>query len=126
MPQMNLANIKAVIFDMDGLMFNTEDIYRMAIIKMGESRGKEFKDEIHQKMMGKAAYEDVRVLIDEWGLDETAEDLFKEREKNFQDFFEIRIKAEKGLFELIDAINSHGLRKVIVTGSVMNIAKMSL
>ena len=117
---------KAVIFDMDGLMFNTEDIYRAASTKIAESRGKTFTDEIHRKMMGRAALEDTQIFVDELQLDDTSKEIFDEREEMYKQIVKNEIEAEQGLFKLLDILDKKDLRKCIVTGSVREIVDINL
>ncbi len=122
----DLTKIEAVIFDQDGLMFNTEDVYRAAIERMGLKRGKVFTNEIHRKMMGRAAYEDVSVLLEAWGLNEDVHAAFEERQRDFIEASDSLMHPEPGLFELLDAVEQLGLRKAIVTGSVRALTDRNL
>ena len=47
-----MTKIKAVAFDMDGLMFNTEDIYDEVGQIVLSKRGKNFTNDLKLKMMG--------------------------------------------------------------------------
>ena len=44
--------IRAVVFDMDGLMFNTEDVYTVVGCELLRRRGLEFTSELKDAMMG--------------------------------------------------------------------------
>ena len=56
--------IEAVIFDMDGLMFNTEDIYNVVGDTILESRGHKFTLELKLLMMGLPGIKAFQVMID--------------------------------------------------------------
>jgi len=122
----DIKTIKAVIFDMDGLMFNSEDVYRAATNIIAKRRGKIFSDAIHQQMMGRSALEDTQILVDEWGLNETSEVIFNEREVLYKKIVDKEIVAEKGLFDLLNILEKRSIRKCIATGSVKEIADINL
>ncbi|MFH1632000.1 MAG: HAD family phosphatase [bacterium] len=122
----DLSKIKAVIFDMDGLMFNTEEIYRMAQTEMARRRGKEFTDEIHRGMMGKASGEDVQVMLDAWGLDEDQMKAFNERNELFLSFVDDHIEPEKGLMRLIEVLSDNNMRMMIASGSTKQIIEKNV
>ena len=63
-----------VIFDMDGLLINTEDLYTRALSKFCRNYGKEFTMEIKMKQMGRKTEEAAKVLIDALDLPCTVED----------------------------------------------------
>ena len=44
--------MRAVVFDMDGLMFNTEDVYTLVGTEMLRRRGHAFTAELKDAMMG--------------------------------------------------------------------------
>jgi HAD superfamily hydrolase (TIGR01509 family) len=126
MSQPDISGIKAVIFDMDGLMFNTEHVYRAAIERMGRTRGKVFTNEIHRRMMGRGVLEDVGVLKEAWDLPESREELFQERRKLFLELVDKMIKPAPGLIELLEVLRATGMRLAIVTGSSRELAERNL
>ncbi|MFO0262762.1 MAG: HAD family phosphatase, partial [Planctomycetota bacterium] len=56
------AAIEAVVFDMDGLMFNTEDLYDLVCDEILQRRGQRFSLELKLQMMGRAAEEAWNIL----------------------------------------------------------------
>eukprot|EP01024_Parvocaulis_polyphysoides_P041715 TRINITY_DN38288_c0_g1_i2.p2 TRINITY_DN38288_c0_g1~~TRINITY_DN38288_c0_g1_i2.p2 ORF type:complete len:237 (+),score=29.42 TRINITY_DN38288_c0_g1_i2:32-712(+) len=79
---MSLGEVKYVIFDMDGLLLDTESIYTQVQQEILQKYGKKFTWELKAKMMGRKALEAGQILIDELGLDGqlSAEQFIKERE----------------------------------------------
>ena len=45
--------IRAVVFDLDGLMFNTEELYQQVGTELLRRRGKQFTPQLLDKMMGR-------------------------------------------------------------------------
>ncbi len=80
----NSPKLKAVIFDLDGLMFNTEELYQYVGGRLLKRRGKEFDDELLDKMMGTPQRVALQLMIDYHGLDATVADLSRETEEVFR------------------------------------------
>src|SRR5258708_24239976 len=60
----NRSAIRAVVFDLDGLMFNTEDIFNEVGRVVLQRRGKEMTRELLQQMMGRRAPEALGLMIE--------------------------------------------------------------
>ena len=72
-PTMKRADspLKAVVFDLDGLMFNTEDLYQQVGSEVLRRRGKQFTSDLINEMMGRKADKALQLMIDWHGLNDT-------------------------------------------------------
>jgi HAD superfamily hydrolase (TIGR01509 family) len=109
--------IKAVVFDFDGLMFNTEEIFNRSGRELLRRRGLEMTPELLTLMMGRRADEAFPLMIAELGLTESAADLRAEERTIFQDMLWTDVAPMPGLFELLTAIESRALPKGVATSS---------
>lgn len=109
--------IKAAIFDMDGLMFDTESAYSVVHGAMSKKRGKEFTLELKNSFMGKRASEVVEALNIYWGKNENIEDLFKEQDIELVRIYTQSVEKLKGLDSLLAFLNEHSIRRCIGTSS---------
>ncbi len=75
----NMSSFIAIIFDMDGLIIDSERYYREVIREMGVRRGKVVTPQTIWDGMGRSSIESLRVLKKDLDLDETPEDLLEER-----------------------------------------------
>ena len=73
-----LPTIRAVVFDLDGLMVNTEEVFHLAGHELIRRRGKEMTAQAFARMMGRRAHEAFANLVDELQLSEPIEDLIDE------------------------------------------------
>ena len=109
--------IRAVVFDLDGLMFNTEVVFSLAGRELLSRRGKEWTPSLQSCMMGRRAEEAFQVLIDQTGLTATIEDLRNESRKIFYDLLPVHLRPMPGLTELLRVIEERGLPKGVATSS---------
>ena len=65
-PPMNppLFRPRAVVFDLDGLMFNTEELYQHVGTEVLRRRGKKFKADLLNAMMGRPPRVSLQLMID--------------------------------------------------------------
>lgn len=111
------SKIAAVVFDLDGLMFNTEDVFNEAGIELLRRRGMEFTSEIRVQMMGRRAVEAFEAMKKMTGLTEPTADLLAESESIFRGLLEDHLAPMPGLFELLDLLEERQLPKGVATSS---------
>ncbi len=107
----------AVTFDMDGLMFNSEDVYTLAGTELLARRGRRFTPELKDAMMGlppRAAFE---AMIDRLELPETWDVLAAESDEIFLGLLGERLAIMPGLLELLATLERAGVPKAIATSS---------
>ena len=114
---MTSPEIKAVVFDMDGLMLNTEDIFDISGRQLLERRGLQMTDEIHQSMLGRRPDEAFQALKNLTGIADSINDLHEETKQLFAEAAKHHLDTMPGLFELLDRIEYLGLPKAVATSS---------
>lgn len=108
---------EAVVFDMDGLMFNTEDLYFAVGEELLRRRGKKFTRELSDAMMGRPPQASFEIMIQWHNLSDTWETLAAESESLFIERIQGRVAPMPGLFELLAALESANIPKAIATSS---------
>jgi HAD superfamily hydrolase (TIGR01509 family) len=112
-----VTDLRAVVFDMDGLMFNTEDVYSMAGAEVLRRRGHTFTVELKDAMMGtppRAAFE---IMIRRHGLTEPWDVLARESDEVFLAILPKHLALMPGLSQLLDALEKAAIPKAIATSS---------
>jgi len=107
---------------MDGLMFNTEDVYTMVGEALLRRRGREFNAELKAEMMGIPPRPGFEAMIRYHGLSDTWEELAEESNGLFLEFLDGRLEPMPGLMELLDALERNGVPKAIGTSSCRRLA----
>ncbi len=113
---------RAVIFDMDGLIFDTENIYTMAGTELLRRRGHPFPDELKNEMMGLQPRSAFEKMIRWHGLNEPWEELATESNGLFVDMLDEHLATMPGVFELLDALEAADIPKAIGTSSPRELA----
>jgi HAD superfamily hydrolase (TIGR01509 family) len=109
--------LKAVTFDLDGLMFNTEELYQEVGGAILARRGKEFTGELKDKMMGRKSNVALALMIEHHQLDATPEQLAAETAEIFGGILPGRLAPMPGLLDLLAALEAAGIPKGIATSS---------
>ncbi|NOX55815.1 MAG: HAD family phosphatase [Planctomycetes bacterium] len=122
-PKTNHRLIQGVVFDLDGLLVNTELVFNETGQELARRRGKEMSRDVFQKMMGRRPAEAFAVMIDELGLDDTIEDLQRESRQVFFGVLDRHLRLMPGVSELLDEIERLGLPKAVATSSPRDYAR---
>ena len=118
--------IQAVAFDLDGLMFNTEELYTEVGGELLSRRGKVCTRELLDQMMGRPSRVALQIMIDFHQLDATVEQLQEETDEVFGVLLAERLEPMPGLMSLLDALEQHEIPKGIATSSRRHFAEKVL
>eukprot|EP00919_Chromeraceae_sp_WS-2016_P048960 GHVR01115748.1.p1 GENE.GHVR01115748.1~~GHVR01115748.1.p1 ORF type:complete len:222 (-),score=21.76 GHVR01115748.1:505-1170(-) len=110
-------NLNAVVFDLDGLMFNTEDLYQEVGARILGRRGKEFKQDLLDQMMGRPSPVALQLMIDWHGLSDTVADLEAETDSLFPEILDAHLAPMPGFLPLMDFLESQNVPKAVATSS---------
>ncbi|MCA9064294.1 MAG: HAD family phosphatase [Planctomycetaceae bacterium] len=109
--------IRAVVFDLDGLMLNTEDIFELAGQELLARRNLVMTDEIRHGMMGRRAHEAFCFLKEQTGIPDDIPRLMLETKDLFLELATGRLAMMPGLVELLDLIERINLPRAVATSS---------
>jgi len=123
---MSKPTIRGVTFDMDGLMFNTEDLYDQVTGIVLQRRGKSVDLALKQKMMGLPGRNAYEVLQRDLQLSDPYEVFHQEMEEIFAERLPRQIAKMQGLDDLLDLLESHQIPKGVATSSTRKFAQAAL
>ena len=112
-----LRRIRAVAFDMDGLMVNTETLYTQVGQSLLQRRGAQFTAALKNRMMGLPAAQAFQIMIDTAGLTSTVDELARESDEIFRLILAEQLEVLPGLQELLDLLDELGLPRCVATSS---------
>lgn len=112
------TKIKAVLFDQDGLMFDTERVSAVAWEKAGKEFGVEINEDILCHFRGRSPQECSKYYGSRFGSEEKYWEI---RERKQQYFYEALkrdgLPVKKGLNELVEWLSEHGYQIALTTAS---------
>jgi len=109
--------IAAVAFDLDGLMFNTEDLYQQVGGELLRRRGHEFSPELLDAMMGRPGNVSLDIMIRWHKLSDTVEQLAAESDEIFVDILDRQLAPMPGLLKLLAALEQASIPRAVCTSS---------
>jgi HAD superfamily hydrolase (TIGR01509 family) len=112
-----MGTVRAAIFDMDGLMVDTESLYFQAESEVARRYSKTFTVEVMQKMMGHKSTRSIQIMMESLGITGVAEEIETLRDSLYKDLLIRGIEPMPGLLDLLDWLEDHGYRKAVATSS---------
>lgn len=110
--------MKAVVFDMDGLMFDTENVAILAWDYAGEKMGLGKTGYMVYKTLGMNVKMSGQVWVKEFGAQYNEEDLWKYTREFMHDFYsKNRVPVKKGLYVLLDYLKNHGYKLAVASST---------
>jgi HAD superfamily hydrolase (TIGR01509 family) len=118
--------VEAVIFDMDGLLLDTENVYRRAMIASASGLGYDFPEDFCHSMVGTAETEIHAILRQRFGADFPIPRLFQDCEVEMQRLLETGVPVKAGATELLGDLAARKLPMAVATSTVRRIAEHHL
>lgn len=111
--------IRAVVFDMDGLMIDSERVYWQAGRELARRYGKTVLDATLGRMMGRSPIDSMTVFATETGINEPPAKLLDERDTRVLEILEQSATPMPGLFAALDRL--HGKYKLAIATSAKRV-----
>ncbi len=119
---MNLPKeVKCIIFDMDGVIIDSEEIHKKAYYETFISIGVDVSDDLYKTITGSSTINAFQKLVSHFNLNLNPEDLVLAKRKRYVNFFENdpTLHLVKGVEELIQHFYNLGLTLVLASSSAM-------
>ncbi len=113
--------LKAVIFDMDGVIIDSEPMHNKAYHDMFDEVGIDVSKELYESFTGQSTINICKRLCDHFNLDQAPETLVQRKRHYFKHFFEHNssLGLIDGVLELIKDYHSNGLTLVLGSSAAM-------
>ena len=114
----NPLNLQLIIFDMDGLMLDTEKISYEAWRAAATNHGYTIDKALFEKTLGRSMLHTQALFMEAFGEDFPFEKVKADRVILSSDMIETRgVPIKKGLFELLDYIRSSDIKMAVATST---------
>ena len=107
---------EALIFDMDGLMVDSERLYWEVEREIARQFGKKVSEETLWRMMGRGPIEGMRIFVQELGLPITSERAKEMRDEVMREKYRNESEPMPGLIHILDALSGR-LKLAVCTGA---------
>ncbi|MDO1500491.1 HAD family phosphatase [Winogradskyella maritima] len=113
--------LKTVIFDMDGVIVNTEPLHHKAYYKMFADVNINVSNELYESFTGQSTINICRRLVDHFNLKEHPETLVKLKRQHFKYLFENdeSLALINGVLDAIKEYHNKGLTLVLASSASM-------
>jgi beta-phosphoglucomutase len=113
--------LKCIIFDMDGVIIDSEEIHKKAYYETFASIGVDVSDELYKTLTGSSTINAFQRLVTHFNLEIDPKELVLNKRKRYVNFFENdpNLHLVKGVEELIKHSYSKGLTLILASSSAM-------
>ncbi|WP_299713331.1 HAD family phosphatase [uncultured Tenacibaculum sp.] len=116
-----VQDLKCVIFDMDGVIIDSEELHKKAYYQVFESLGLDVSETLYTSFTGSSTLNAFQKLVKHFNLNDDPETLVLNKRKRYVDFFETdpNLKLIDGVEELIKYFFNKGYVLVLASSSAM-------
>lgn len=119
-------SLKAVLFDMDGVIVDTEPLHRKAYFKTFHDLGIDVSEELYTSFTGASTRKVCDTLIENFNLSQTFEEIAKIKRDYFKDYFynDEEFDLIPGVKELIEHYYENGITLILASSATMTTIDM--
>jgi HAD superfamily hydrolase (TIGR01509 family) len=110
---------QAVIFDMDGVLIDSEFYWFECEMDFLKAYDVTFSREMHARMSGRSALENITYIKEMFDLPVTVEELLNAKVKASNAIYEYKAQVMPGVEKLLSKLKKNNLRTAIASGSVL-------
>jgi HAD superfamily hydrolase (TIGR01509 family) len=114
--------IHAVVFDLDGILANTEDLYEIACGEVLGRRGLTYEAPLREKMMGRPVMDSIQIMIDAHSLDDPIDSLLLECREVLNEFMRTSLAPMPGVGALLDKLQATAIPAAVATSALREYA----
>lgn len=114
------AEIKAFIFDLDGVITDTAELHYQAWQKMADEEGYFFNREVNEKLRGVSRRASLEIILDGKVIEESKmEELMKKKNDDYKVLLETITEKDilEGVKDLLDDLKSRGIKIALASAS---------
>lgn len=113
--------LDCIIFDMDGVIIDSEEIHKKAYYETFESLDVHVTEDLYKTFTGSSTINAFEKLVTHFGLNEKPEDLVLDKRRRYVSFFENdpNLQLVKGVKEIIEYFYEKGLVLILASSSAM-------
>jgi HAD superfamily hydrolase (TIGR01509 family) len=115
-----------VIFDLDGLLVDSEPLQVLSFRKVMEEHGIDLTDEDFEAMVGFHTRDNFRYVREKYGLERSVESLLSAKDAAYRDIITAQMRTCRGADELVAALHARGVPMAVASSSPRRDVLLSL
>ena len=115
--KLDINNIKAIIFDMGGVIFDTEVVYLELWSKAFEKYGYKLEKEIYSEVLGTGRENVKRVFLNNYGNELPIEIMYKEKDEGLGKAVDRGIPLKEGAYEILSYLKNNNYKIALATSA---------
>ena len=112
----------AVVFDLDGILANTEDLYDQAGEDVLRRRGKTYDADLRERVMGRPVVDAIKIMIESHSLTDTVDGLMAECGEMLARLIDSSLAPMPSAIALIDNLQSANIPIAVATSATAEYA----
>ncbi len=118
---MSVRNVSCVLFDMDGVIIDSEVLHKKAYYQTFNSLNLTVSDELYRSLTGSSTLNVFQKVVDHFSLDEDPSELVIQKRRCYVDLFENdpTLKLVNGVEDIIKYLYEKGVTLVLASSSAM-------
>lgn len=115
---LDINKIKAIIFDMDGVIFDTEMIYLKVWSDVFEKYGYKMTKEIYASVLGTGRENVKKVFLNLFGDDLPIDNMYIEKDENLAKEIEKGVPLKLGAYEILEYLKENNFKISLATSAI--------
>ena len=115
---LEIDKIKAIIFDMNGVIFDTEMIYLKVWSNVFEKYGYKMTKEIYASVLATGRENVKKVFLKHFGRNLPIDDMYVEKDENLAREIEKGVPLKLGVYEILKYLKENNFKIVLATSAI--------
>ena len=113
----DINNIKSIIFDMDGVIFDTELVYLEIWSKVFEKYGYKLQKEVYAEVLGTGRENVKKVFLNNYGNELPIDKMYREKDEDLEKAVDKGIPLKQGAYEILSYLKNNNYKIALATSA---------
>lgn len=115
--KIDINNIKSIIFDMDGVIFDTELVYLEIWSKVFEKYGYKLQKEVYAEVLGTGRENVKKVFLNNYGNELPIDKMYREKDEDLEKAVDKGIPLKQGAYEILYYLKNNNYKIALATSA---------
>ena len=115
--KIDINNIKSIIFDMDGVIFDTELVYLEIWSKVFEKYGYKLQKEVYAEVLGTGRENVKKVFLNNYGNELPIDKMYREKDEDLEKAVDKGIPLKQGAYEILSYLKNNNYKIALATSA---------